>query len=87
MAGLLPPVVTENFLGRAEIRETFTIPKVGTIAGSYVLEGNHTVFPDVRLPEGTVELVAVAKVDGAEVRSDKVIVTVDAIGKIQEWLG
>lgn len=39
MAGLLPPVVSENFLGRAEIRETFTIPKVGTIAGCSVLEG------------------------------------------------
>jgi len=39
MAGLLPPVVTEKFLGRAEIRETFTIPKLGTIAGSIVLEG------------------------------------------------
>ena len=39
MAGLLPPVVTENMLGRAEILETFTIPKVGTIAGSRVLEG------------------------------------------------
>ncbi len=39
MAGLLPPVVSENMLGRAEIRETFTIPKVGTIAGSYILEG------------------------------------------------
>lgn len=39
MAGLLPPIVSENMLGRAEIRETFTIPKVGTIAGSYILEG------------------------------------------------
>jgi translation initiation factor IF-2 len=39
MAGLLPPVVSEKMLGRAEIRETFTIPKIGTIAGSYVLEG------------------------------------------------
>ena len=39
MAGLLPPVVSENMLGRAEIRETFTIPKVGTIAGSFILEG------------------------------------------------
>jgi len=39
MAGLLPAVVTENMLGRAEIRETFTIPKIGTIAGSYILEG------------------------------------------------
>jgi translation initiation factor IF-2 len=39
MAGLLPPIVSENMLGRAEIRETFTIPKIGTIAGSYILEG------------------------------------------------
>ena len=39
MAGLLPPVVTENFVGRAEIRQTFTIPKIGVIAGSMVLEG------------------------------------------------
>ncbi|MFK7895182.1 MAG: translation initiation factor IF-2 [Myxococcota bacterium] len=39
MAGLLPPIVSEKMLGRAEIRETFTIPKVGTIAGSYILEG------------------------------------------------
>ncbi len=39
MAGLLPPIVSENMLGRAEIRETFTIPKLGTIAGSYILEG------------------------------------------------
>jgi translation initiation factor IF-2 len=39
MAGLLPPIVSEKMLGRAEIRETFTIPKIGTIAGSYVLEG------------------------------------------------
>ena len=39
MAGLLPPVVTEKMLGRAEILETFTIPKIGTIAGSRILEG------------------------------------------------
>jgi translation initiation factor IF-2 len=39
MAGLLPPIVSENMLGRAEIRETFTIPKIGTIAGSFILEG------------------------------------------------
>jgi len=39
MAGLLPPIVSEKLIGRAEIRETFAIPKVGTIAGSYVLEG------------------------------------------------
>ena len=39
MAGLLPAIVSEKMLGRAEIRETFTIPKIGTIAGSFILEG------------------------------------------------
>ncbi|MCG8588298.1 MAG: translation initiation factor IF-2, partial [Proteobacteria bacterium] len=39
MAGLLPPTVSENFLGRAEVRQTFTVPRVGTIAGCYVSEG------------------------------------------------
>ncbi|MGI9592790.1 MAG: translation initiation factor IF-2, partial [Myxococcota bacterium] len=39
MAGLLPPTVSEKFEGRIEVRETFTVPKVGTIAGSFVTEG------------------------------------------------
>ncbi len=39
MAGLLPPTVTEAFLGRAAVRQIFSVPKVGTIAGSQVLEG------------------------------------------------
>jgi translation initiation factor IF-2 len=39
MAGLLPPTVTEVISGRAEIRETFTVPKLGTIGGCYVHEG------------------------------------------------
>ncbi|MCZ6782798.1 MAG: translation initiation factor IF-2, partial [Proteobacteria bacterium] len=40
MEGLLPPTVTEVFVGRAEVRETFTVPKVGMIAGCAVQEGN-----------------------------------------------
>ncbi len=39
MAGLLPPTVTEAVLGRAEVRQPFSIPKLGTIAGSYVTDG------------------------------------------------
>jgi translation initiation factor IF-2 len=39
MVGLLPPTVKEVQLGRAEVRRTFTVPKVGTIGGSYVLDG------------------------------------------------
>jgi translation initiation factor IF-2 len=39
MAGLLEPDKKEKSLGRAEVRETFTVSKIGTIAGSYVLDG------------------------------------------------
>jgi len=39
MAGLLPPTIKEVSLGRAEVRKTFTVPRIGMIGGSYVLEG------------------------------------------------
>jgi translation initiation factor IF-2 len=39
MAGLLEPDKREKSLGRAEVRETFTVSKIGTIAGSYVVDG------------------------------------------------
>ncbi|HUL75384.1 MAG TPA: translation initiation factor IF-2 [Vicinamibacterales bacterium] len=39
MAGLLEPTVKETRLGTAEVRQTFKTPKVGTIAGCYVLDG------------------------------------------------
>jgi translation initiation factor IF-2 len=31
--------VSESFLGRAEVRQTFNVPRIGTIAGCYVVEG------------------------------------------------
>ena len=39
MAGLLTPDIVEKVLGRAEVRNTFTVPKVGTIAGCFVADG------------------------------------------------
>ena len=39
MAGLLPPTVREVVVGSAEVRRTFAIPKVGTVAGCFVTEG------------------------------------------------
>ncbi len=39
MEGLLEPTLREKILGRAEVRATFNIPKVGTVAGSYVVDG------------------------------------------------
>lgn len=39
MAGLLSPERKEETLGLVEVRQTFRVPKVGTVAGCYVLEG------------------------------------------------
>ena len=39
MEGMLSPDIEEKIIGSAEIRETFDITKVGTIAGCFVLEG------------------------------------------------
>jgi translation initiation factor IF-2 len=39
MEGMLSPDVVEEIIGTAEIRETFNISKVGTIAGCYVTSG------------------------------------------------
>lgn len=39
MEGMLSPDIEEKIMGTAEIRETFEITKVGTIAGCYVMDG------------------------------------------------
>jgi translation initiation factor IF-2 len=56
MAGLLPPTFKENVIGRAEVRQTFTIPKVGTIGGSLVTEGRMRRNAQVRLIRDGVEV-------------------------------
>ncbi len=49
MEGLLAPTLREKALGRVEVRETFFVSKVGTIAGCYVLEGKVLRGSQVRL--------------------------------------
>ncbi len=39
MEGMLKPDVKEEVIGTVEVRDTFRVPKIGTIAGSYVLQG------------------------------------------------
>ena len=39
MTGMLEPVFEEAPVGKAEIRDVFTIPKIGTIAGCYITDG------------------------------------------------
>jgi translation initiation factor IF-2 len=39
LEGLLEPTVKEKLLGRVEVRQTFQVSRIGTIAGCYVLDG------------------------------------------------
>ncbi len=49
MTGLLEPVIKETYQGRADVRETFRIPKVGTVAGCYISDGLIKRDSEVRL--------------------------------------
>jgi translation initiation factor IF-2 len=49
MTGLLEPTIKETYQGRAEVLETFRIPKVGTIAGCRVSDGFIKRDSEVRL--------------------------------------
>jgi translation initiation factor IF-2 len=49
MVGLLEPTIKETYLGRAEVRDTFRIPKAGTIAGCFVVDGTIRRDSEVRL--------------------------------------
>ncbi|MEC0296527.1 MULTISPECIES: translation initiation factor IF-2 [Peribacillus] len=49
MKGMLDPEFEEKIIGQAEVRTTFKVSKVGTIAGSYVTEGKITRDSGIRL--------------------------------------
>ncbi|MCJ0918770.1 translation initiation factor IF-2 [Mammaliicoccus sciuri] len=49
MKGLLDPEFEEQVIGQAEVRQTFKVSKVGTIAGSYVTDGKITRDASVRI--------------------------------------
>ena len=49
MTGLLEPTIKETYQGRADVLETFRIPKVGTIAGCRVTDGLIKRDSEVRL--------------------------------------
>jgi translation initiation factor IF-2 len=52
MAGLLSPILKEQHLGRAEVRNTFRVKGAGTIAGCYVLDGLMKRNEEVRVQRG-----------------------------------
>jgi translation initiation factor IF-2 len=49
MAGMLAPVTKEEYLGQAEVRDIFSVPKVGTVAGCFVLDGKLQRNAGIRL--------------------------------------
>ena len=49
MVGKLPPIINEVVLGHAEVRKSINVPKIGTIAGSAVLDGKITRTAQCRL--------------------------------------
>ncbi len=55
MKGMLDPEYREKVIGQAEVRETFKVSRIGTIAGSYVTDGKITRDAGVRvIREGVV---------------------------------
>ena len=76
MTGLLEPTIKETYLGRADVQETFRIPKVGTIAGCRVSDGVIKQNSEVRLLrdnvvvfKGKVSSLRRFKDDASEVRN------------------
>jgi translation initiation factor IF-2 len=49
MAGLLDKKRVETYLGRAEVRQTFNLPKAGTVAGCFVIDGKLVRNAQIRL--------------------------------------
>ncbi len=49
LEGMLSPVVSEELVGTLEVRQTFKVPKVGTVAGCYVQDGKINRANKIRL--------------------------------------
>ncbi|HEX2866232.1 MAG TPA: translation initiation factor IF-2 [Ignavibacteriales bacterium] len=49
LEGLLSPVISEEVVATVEVRDTFKVPKIGTVAGCYVQEGKVTRTNKIRL--------------------------------------
>jgi translation initiation factor IF-2 len=76
MTGLLEPTIKETYQGRAEVRDTFRIPKVGMVAGCYVQDGIIKRDSEIRLLRdnivvftGKVSSLRRFKEDASEVRN------------------
>ena len=76
MTGLLKPTFQDVDLGRAEVRETFKVPRIGTIAGCHVVEGTiprtamaRLLRDNVVVYDGKISSLRRFKDDASEVRN------------------
>ena len=77
LIGLMTPEFRESFLGNAEIREVFSVSKIGKVAGCYVSEGTvkrgagvRLIRDDVVLHEGNLSTLKRFKDDVREVQQN-----------------
>ncbi len=56
MEGMLSPEIKEVDIGKAEVRDTFRVPKVGVIAGAYITEGKVTRHAFVRVIRDSIQI-------------------------------
>ena len=77
LIGLMTPEIRESFLGNAEIREVFSVSKIGKVAGCYVSEGTvkrgagvRLIRDDVVLHEGNLSTLKRFKDDVREVQQN-----------------
>ncbi len=76
MSGMLSPIIKEQHVGLAEVRDVFKAPKIGAIAGSYVIDGTvkrnlpvRVLRDNVVIFEGALDSLRRFKDDVAEVRN------------------
>ena len=92
MSGLLAPVFKETYRGKAEVRETFRVTKVGTVAGCIVQDGTLTRSSEVRvlrdnivIHTGKIGSLRRFKDDVAEVKSGMECgITLDNFGDVKQ---
>ncbi|MFP4179119.1 MAG: translation initiation factor IF-2 [Spirochaetaceae bacterium] len=76
MEGMLHPDIKEEVIGTAEVRETFKVPKIGTIAGCYVTDGKvkrnstaHVIRDGIQIHTGKLVSLKRFKDDAREVEA------------------
>ncbi len=76
VSGMLSPIIKEQQVGLAEVRDVFKAPKIGAIAGSYVVDGTvkrnlpvRVLRDNIVIFEGAIDSLRRFKDDVAEVKS------------------